>query len=126
MMKDDRQLSPSCVKWMLFSAFLGGALFSLGLFATFAVAQDAAPNGEAVYNHWCAPCHAAGPGHPGTQGLQIKYRDTAINPVLVDRTDLTPEVVKTFVRQGILSMAPFRKTEITDAELDALAAFLAN
>jgi hypothetical protein len=42
-----------------------------------------------------------------------------------DRTDLTPELVKVFVRQGILSMAPFRKTEITDAELDALAAYLA-
>jgi len=125
-MKDDRQLSLACVKWMLFSACFGGALFTLGLFATFASAQDAAPNGEAVYNHWCAPCHAAGPGHPGTQGLQIKYRGTDINPVLVDRTDLAPEVVKTFVRQGILSMAPFRKTEITDAELDALAAFLAD
>jgi len=78
------------------------------------------------FDHWCVPCHTPGPGHPGTQGLQIKYRGTDVNPVLADRTDLTPEVVKTFVRQGILSMAPFRKTEITDAELDALAAFLAD
>ena len=125
-MNDDRRIASAQVKWMLPGACLTGALFAAGVFATFASAQDAAPNGEAVYNHWCAPCHAAGPGHPGTQGLQIKYRDTNTNPVLVDRTDLTPEVVKTFVRQGILSMAPFRKTEITDAELDALAAFLAD
>jgi len=124
-MNDDRNLSPARVKWLLLGVCCTGALFAAGVFSTLASAQNAAPNGEAVYDHWCAPCHAAGPGHPGTQGLQIKYRDTQTNPVLVDRTDLTPEVVKVFVRQGVLSMAPFRKTEITDAELDALAAFLA-
>jgi mono/diheme cytochrome c family protein len=125
-MSDDRRLSPAKVTWMLLGAYLTGVLFMGGVFVTLALAQEPAPDGEAVYNHWCAPCHAAGPGHPGTQGLQIKYRDTDINPVLVERTDLAPEVVKTFVRQGILSMAPFRKTEITDAELDALAAYLAD
>ena len=125
-MNDDRSSSPVRVKLLLLGASCAGALFAAGVYTTLASAQDAAPNGEAVYNHWCAPCHAAGPGHPGTQGLQIKYRDTNTNPVLVDRTDLTPEVVRTFVRQGVLSMAPFRKTEITDAELDALAAFLAD
>ena len=125
-MNDDRSLSPARVKWLLLGACCAGVLFTAGVFTTLAKAQDAAPNGEAVYNHWCAPCHAAGPGHPGTQGLQIKYRGTDVNPVLVDRTDLVPEVVKGFVRQGVLSMAPFRKTEITDAELDALAAFLAD
>lgn len=123
-MSDDRGMNAARkMRWMA-GAGIGGALLAAGVFATLASAQNAAPNGEAVYDHWCAPCHAAGPGHPGTQGLQIKYRGTETNPVLVDRTDLTPEVVKTFVRQGILSMAPFRKTEITDAELDALAAFL--
>ena len=126
MMNDDRRMSRAQMKWTLVGACFGGALFAAGIFTTLASAQDAAPNGEAVYTHWCAPCHAAGPGHPGTQGLQIKYRGTETNPVLVDRTDLTPEVVKVFVRQGVLSMAPFRKTEITDAELDALAAFLSN
>ena len=44
--------------------------------------------------------------------------------MLEDRKDLTPELVSTFVREGILSMAPFRKTEVTDAELAALAAYL--
>ena len=125
-MNDDRRLTPAQTKWLLIGAFCTGGLFAAGVLTTLASAQEAAPNGEAVYEHWCAPCHAAGPGHPGTQGLQIKYRDTDTNPVLVDRTDLTPEVVKVFVRQGVLSMAPFRKTEITDAELDALAAFLSD
>jgi mono/diheme cytochrome c family protein len=79
--------------------------------------------GQAVYNHWCTPCHAAGPGHPGTQSLEIKYNGS-LPAVLEQRTDLTPEFVKTMVRKGILLMAPFRKTEITDTELDDLAAYL--
>ena len=46
-------------------------------------------------------------------------------PVLLDRTDLAPQAVAVFVRQGVLLMAPFRKTEITDAELAALSAYVA-
>jgi len=44
--------------------------------------------------------------------------------VLLERTDLSPEAVTLFVRQGVLSMPPFRKTEVTDAELAALSAFV--
>lgn len=79
--------------------------------------------GQAVYQHWCAPCHAAGPGHPGTQSLEIKYSGS-LPAVLEERKDLTPELVQTTVRQGILLMAPFRKTEITNAELADIAAYL--
>jgi mono/diheme cytochrome c family protein len=84
----------------------------------------AAPSGEAVFQHWCAPCHAAGPGHPGTESLQRKY-EGKLPATLLDRSDLAPETVASFVRQGVLMMAPFRKTEITDAELAALSAFVA-
>ena len=62
---------------------------------------------------------------PGTQQLRIKYRDTTISPLLEERTDLVPEFVKVIVRQGVSFMPQFRKTEISDAELDALAAYLA-
>jgi mono/diheme cytochrome c family protein len=82
--------------------------------------------GKVVFDYWCAPCHAPGPGHPGTQSLQIKYRGSEVPAVLEERQDLTPPIVETFVRNGILSMAPFRKTEITDAELADLAAYLSN
>jgi mono/diheme cytochrome c family protein len=86
-------------------------------------AQAAGPDGKAVYEHWCAPCHAPGPGHPGTQSLQMKYQGK-LAAVLLERTDLTPPVVSVFVRQGVLLMAPFRKTEITDAELAALSSYV--
>jgi hypothetical protein len=33
--------------------------------------------------------------------------------------------VALFVRQGVLSMPPFRKTEITDAELAAVSEYVA-
>jgi mono/diheme cytochrome c family protein len=52
-----------------------------------------------------------------------KYQGTK-PAVLLDRTDLPPDIVKHFVRHGISVMPQFRKTEITDAELDALAAYL--
>lgn len=91
-----------------------------------ASAQTAAQaRGKAVYDHWCTPCHAPGPGYPGTQSLEIKYRGE-LPPVLEDREDLTREFVRTMVREGILMMAPFRKTEVTDAELDDIAAYLAD
>ncbi len=94
-------------------------------------ARAASPNGpapagpgRAVYERWCAPCHAPGPGHPGTQSLQVKYGGKT-PAVLLERTDLTPQSVAFFVRHGVLSMPPFRKTEITDAQLAALAAYVA-
>jgi mono/diheme cytochrome c family protein len=86
--------------------------------------QPATVSGKAVYEYWCAPCHAPGPGHPGTQSLQLKYAGK-LPAVLLDRTDLSPQAVAVFVRQGILLMAPFRKTEITDAQLAALASYVA-
>ena len=82
------------------------------------------PSGEAVYKRWCTHCHSAGRGNPGTESLQVKYGGR-IPAVLLDRTDLSPQAVATFVRSGVLSMPPFRKTEVTDAELKVVAAYVA-
>ena len=88
------------------------------------LAQAAGQNvGQRVYEKWCAPCHAPGPDHPGTTALAALYKG-ARPAALVERTDLTAPIVKQFVRHGVSVMPFFRKTEISDAELDALAAFL--
>lgn len=79
--------------------------------------------GEQVYARWCVHCHAAGRGNPGTESLQVKYRGN-VPAVLLERSDLTAPAITQFVRQGVLSMPPFRKTEISDEELAALAAFM--
>src|SRR6187551_3750741 len=104
-------------------------MLALGLMAFGAAAAAAdAPSGEAVWKRWCVHCHSTGRGNPGTESLTVKYRGS--NPAkpaaLLDRTDLTPEFVTLAVRQGVLSMPPFRKTEVTDAELTALATWLAS
>ncbi len=79
--------------------------------------------GKAVYAHWCAPCHAADPGLAGTLALQNKY-EGSLPAALEDRTDLQPAVISYFVRNGVAWMAPFRPTEISDAELEQLNAYL--
>jgi mono/diheme cytochrome c family protein len=102
------------------------AAFAAGAVGFAALAQSAPDlaRGREVYSHWCAPCHAPGPGHPGTQALQAKYNGE-LPAVLIEREDLTPETVALFVRQGVSVMAPFRKTEIGDADLAALGAYIA-
>jgi (+)-pinoresinol hydroxylase len=93
-----------------------------------AAAQAAEPapavSGEAVYNRWCTHCHSPGRGNPGTESLQVKYGGK-LPAVLVERSDLSPQAVAQFVRSGVLSMPPFRKTEVTDAQLAAVAAYVA-
>ena len=80
--------------------------------------------GQAVYLKWCAPCHAPGVTHPGTHALMAKYQDMK-SGVLLDWKDLPAITVKYWVRHGISVMPQFRKTEISDAELDELASYLA-
>jgi mono/diheme cytochrome c family protein len=92
--------------------------------AALASAQEPPATGKAVFDKWCAPCHGGGPGKPGTSALQALYKGT--KPALLEeRTDLVPQLTKTFVRTGVSIMPFFRKTEITDVELDALAEYLA-
>ena len=94
-------------------------------------AQDAAvvKQGEAAFNYNCAPCHGGGPGKdgasalPGTFALNIKYKG-AKPGLLEKRTDLPAPVLKVFVRNGVFAMPPFRKTEVSDADIVAIAAYL--
>ena len=80
--------------------------------------------GAAVFNNWCSACHSKDARNaPGTRSLQFKYQGK-VPAALEDRRDLTAEAVKLFVRQGVATMPFYRKTEIGDAELDALAAYL--
>jgi len=102
-----------------------GLLLALGL--TLASATLAAPDqeqierGHKVFDKWCFPCHGTGTGKPGTDSLAARGQKPA---ALEERTDLTAPAIRQFVRHGVLFMPTFRKTEISDAELDALAAYL--
>jgi (+)-pinoresinol hydroxylase len=85
--------------------------------------KNSTADGQSVYEKWCAPCHAPGPFHAGTAGLEVKYKGSKPS-ALIERTDLTPEIVKFYVRNGFNAMPPLRKTEVTDLELEALANYL--
>ena len=91
---------------------------------------DSVEMGSEKFQHSCEPCHGQGPGDdgramlPGTAALQIKYRD-ALPAALEKRSDLNYDVLRAYVRQGSWSMPPFRKTELTDGEIENIAAYLA-
>ena len=89
------------------------------------IAGSPAERGAAVYNNWCDACHRnSDQNAPGTRSLQFKYRGE-IPAALEERTDLTPELVEFYVRNGVATMPFFRKTEISAADLAALSAYLA-
>ena len=100
------------------------------LAASAAQAQDAlVQQGAAAFAYNCAPCHGAGGGKdgaaalPGTLALGVKYKGS--KPALLEkRTDLPAPVLKVFVRNGVFAMPPFRKTEVSDADIVAIAAYL--
>jgi (+)-pinoresinol hydroxylase len=88
-----------------------------------------AARGRELFAYWCVPCHGPGIGNngapylPGEGALRAKYKG-ALPALLQERTDMTSEFVKTFVREGITIMPFFRKTEISDRDLDAIVAYL--
>ncbi len=106
-------------------ALLGGLAAGVVLALAWPVfAQDRIAHGHDVFRYWCATCHGPGPGHPGADALAAKYHGS--KPALLeDRRDLTPDQVRYFVRHGVSIMPFFRKTEISDADLDAIGAYLA-
>ncbi len=81
------------------------------------------PRGYTEFQRACWVCHGSGPAKPGTRALRAKYAGK-LPALLEQRTDLTPDYVKYVVRHGVSVMPPFRKTELSDANLDAIAAYL--
>jgi mono/diheme cytochrome c family protein len=83
--------------------------------------------GKEVFDLWCGSCHKPLGQYvssvAGTSVLERKYKKE-IPSALEDRTDLTPSLVKYFVRHGVKFMPFTRKTELGDEDLDALALYL--
>lgn len=87
----------------------------------FAADEAQAGHGREVYQKWCTPCHGTGLGKPATSAAAAH----GIKPaVLEQRTNLTPKMIQTAVRNGINFMPRFRKTEISNADLAAIVAYL--
>lgn len=91
---------------------------------------SAAERGAAVYETWCAHCHDRVPAGsvlealPGVASLRLKYAGE-LSPYIKERPDLADfSVLAAFLRNGAGSMPPFRRTEITDDDIAAIAAYL--
>jgi mono/diheme cytochrome c family protein len=92
-------------------------------YADAAPAKPASPTaGPKLFKRWCGDCHHTAAG-PGSMALARKYQGS-LPALLEQRTDTTPDFIRYVVRRGASFMPPFRKTEITDAELDQLALYL--
>lgn len=83
--------------------------------------ESQADRGREVYQRWCAPCHGEGLGKPGTSAAAAH----GVRPaVLEQRTDLTAKTIEAAVRNGLSFMPRFRKTEVSNADLAAITAYL--
>lgn len=82
-------------------------------------------DGKTLFEYHCGYCHLT--GGMGTN-LLTKQRMAAGEPpekgLLANRTDLTPDYVKQVVRHGKNAMPPQTRVDLTDPELDAVAAYL--
>ena len=86
--------------------------------------------GKALFDGHCRTCHAAvsSPARrglvPGTYALEQRYQGK-LPAALEQRTDLSAERVKAVVRRGGGGfMPPLRPTELSNEELNAVAAYL--
>lgn len=104
---------------------LGAGLLNIGFVSATepATSSSSGHGGKQIFEHWCAICHADAPRMPGTASLAAKY-EGKLPAALEDRTDMSPDFIKHFVRNGVLIMPGFRKTEINDADLELLVDYL--
>ncbi|HLK70628.1 MAG TPA: cytochrome c, partial [Steroidobacteraceae bacterium] len=86
--------------------------------------------GHRAFLEHCDACHGReqigsdGGMQPATASLAIAYQGTRTPATLEDRTDLSATYVKYIVRHGDHGMPFFRKTMVSDVELEAIAAYL--
>jgi mono/diheme cytochrome c family protein len=85
----------------------------------------ASGDGQALFEVHCGYCHL--PGGMGSNLLTPQRMAVGEGPemaLLSNRKDLTADYVKAVVRQGKNAMPPQTRVDITDAELEAVAAYL--
>ncbi len=99
-------------------------LFGSGPYAQAHPVSHVITEGGRVFGKWCGDCHTS-PTGPGSLSLQRKYQGT-VPAILEQRNDLSPEYISLVVRRGISFMPSFRKTEISDSELQILTDYLIN
>lgn len=81
-------------------------------------------DGATLFSHRCGACHLTfGMGTNLITARQVAAKQKPV-PLLADRTDLTADYVKAVARNGKGAMPRQTKVDVTDAELDKIAAYL--
>ncbi|NTJ65925.1 cytochrome c [Agrobacterium rhizogenes] len=80
--------------------------------------------GQHLFDYYCSSCHGVGHDHPATLALNKRYGDEKPGALML-RNDIPPNLTKYYVRTGASVMPFFRKAEINDTDLDAIATYLA-
>lgn len=96
------------------------ALLLLSLAAPLAAQTPSAAAGKALFESRCLYCH----DERGTGTVMLGHRLGQDKALIGKRRDLTPAYVTAVIRNGVGSMPPYRRSEITDEELQSLAAWL--
>ena len=113
-----------------FRGLLARALLALPLMLVALPASAAGQAGnrdrgpEKIFSLYCQGCHRADGEGPGTVMLAERKKISWAEAAIRGNSKLQPDYIRTVVRKGLLEMAPFRKTEINDRELDALIDWL--
>jgi mono/diheme cytochrome c family protein len=76
--------------------------------------------GQKLFRNSCFYCHSEKVW--GT--LSLERRRPNGDALLEKRTDLTPDFLRTVVRNGLGSMPAYRRTELNDTDVDAIIAYL--
>lgn len=104
------------------AAWLSAAVLWVSTSSAFA--SPAALRGQTLYRAHCMQCHDSAPGNPGTAILAARVGKE--QAVLHQRDKVEPVFVRAVVRYGLNIMPPFRPSELPDADLEAIAEYLAN
>ena len=96
-------------------------ILSLFLIAPLSLAQaQSVEEGQTLFNDKCMSCH-----NPAATGsVMLGKRLGEENAVLSERNNLSAEYIKVVLRYGVGSMPWYRRSEISDAQADAIAAYL--
>lgn len=101
------------------------ALIMLGCIATSAMATEEAltaeqQQGKALYEATCNYCHNA----RGFATERLRIRLPEDRSILAERTDLDPTYIRTIVRNGLASMPAYTPTDLNEAQIKSIAAYL--
>ncbi|HLY57735.1 MAG TPA: cytochrome c [Stellaceae bacterium] len=82
-------------------------------------------DGHQLFRNRCGYCHLRGGMGTNVLAARVREGQMAGPALLEERTDLTADYIRTVVRNGKVAMPRLSRVEVTDPELDAIAAYLA-